>query len=160
MQCNELPDTHINTCTNTLPNWVVQSVDGASGPTLSCSHCSQSGLEPVVRLLLLISISLSPLSICFLRACSSRLAAGGYNVGKTSWWEVLSCDPWYAALAAAMGTVRKPGSGWDTGGKLFLLSAMTHKRKYHFKHLICSNSQPELELSTRLREILIYLETS
>ena len=158
MQCNELPDTHINTCTNTLPNWVVQSVDGAGGPTLSCSHCSQSGVEPVVRIAAS-HINFSFSSLYLFSACLQQ-SAGGYNVGKTSWWEVLSCDPWYAALAAAMGTVRKPGSGWDTGGKLFLLSAMTHKRKYHFKHLICSNSQPELELSMRLHEILIFLEPS
>ena len=99
-------------------------------------------------------ISFSLLSLYLFSACLQQSTGGwrlqcweNFVMGSAFMWPLV-CRP-----SCTLGTVRKPGSGWDTSGKLFLLSAMTHKRKYHFKHLISSNSQPELELSMRLREI-------
>lgn len=125
MQCNELPDTHINTCTNTLPNWVVQSVDGAGGPTLSCSHCSQSGTACCsdccfsYQFLFLLSLFV----FCVLAAVGWRLQCWeNFLMGSAFMWPLV-CRP-SCCHGYCQETRLRLGHGWQT---IFIISNDTQK---------------------------------
>ena len=123
MQCNELPDTHINTCTNTLPNWVVQSVDGASGPTLSCSHCTEARVElPVVRIAAS-HINFSFSSLYLFAAVGWRLQCWeNFVMGSAFMWPLV-CRP-SCCHGYCQETRLRLGHGWQT---IFIISNDTQK---------------------------------